>query len=189
MTMDTPEAPASSDKGAKPAAESRGAAWYAVWTRSHCEQLVSDQLAPKGIRLFLPKATVWSRRGRTKKRVQMPLFPGYVFVHHALDRESHVEILKARGVVRVLGDRPDAVTAIPEHEMTSVQRLVHTDMPFFPHRHFNDGDRVRITAGPLEGLEGVFLRSRPNKGLLLIAVTLLQRSVAVEVDCTDVQPV
>lgn len=187
MSLNPAEA-AASDKGAKPGTELQPA-WYAVWTRSHCEQLVSDQLEPKGIKSFLPKATVWSRRGRTKKRVLTPLFPGYVFVHHPLDRHSHVEILKARGVVRVLGHRGDVVTAIPEQEISNIQRIVQTNMPVFPHRHFNDGDRVRITAGPLEGLQGVFLRSRPNKGLLLLAVTLLQRSVAVEVDSGDVQAV
>jgi transcription antitermination factor NusG len=183
-----PAGAAASDKGAKPATD-RQPAWYAVWTRSNCEQLVTDQLEPKGITSFLPKATVWSRRGKTRKRVLMPLFPGYVFVHHPLDRHSHVEILKARGVVRVLGHRGDSVIAIPDQEISSIQRIVQTNTPVFPYDHFHAGDRVRITAGPLEGLQGVYMRSRPNKGLLLLAVTLLQRSVAVSVDAADVQPI
>jgi transcription antitermination factor NusG len=182
----------SPEKGAKPAGDSPAAdapapAWYAIWTRSNCEQLVHDQLADRGFPVFLPRATVWSRRGRTRKRITLPLFPGYLFVHHPLDRDSHVEIIKARGVVRVLGDSIDRITPVPDYEVERLKRLVDAELPMFPYIGLSGGDPVRITAGPLAGLCGTFVRGRPDKGLFVVSVTLLQRHVAVEIDCVDVR--
>jgi transcription termination/antitermination protein NusG len=163
------------------------AAWHAIWTRSHCEQLVCDQLAAKGFDLFLPKAAVWSRRGGSRRQIQVPLFPGYLFVRHMLDKQSHVEVMKARGVVRVLGDRWDSLAVIDEDTIDAIRRVVDTGAPVFPHCQLQQGDRVRIVGGPLEGLQGLFVRGRTTKGLFVVSVELLQRSVAVEVDCTLVE--
>lgn len=160
------------------------AAWYAVWTRSHCEQLVRDQLVAKRFEVFLPTTATWARRSSTRRQVNVPLFPGYLFVHLEIDRASHVEILKARGVVRVLGDGCDRLAPVPDEQIDSLQRVLSSDLPVLPHPHLSAGDRVRITGGPLEGLSGIFLRGRPAKGLLVLSVNLLQRSIAIEVDCT-----
>src|SRR3989449_8050027 len=80
-------------------------AWHALWTRSHCEQLVHDQLAVKGFTLFLPKIDQWSRRGGGRRLIRVPLFPADGFLHGAMDQGSYVEVLKARGLVQVLGER------------------------------------------------------------------------------------
>ena len=172
-----------------PQSDAASRRWYAVWTHSHFEQLVSDQLRAKGFDLFLPKAPSWIRRGGRRRRVEVPLFPSYLFLHHALDKASQVEVLKARGVVRILGDRWDRLTSIPDDEIQAVQRLVGSEAPVFPYQLLHVGTRVRITAGPLAGLTGAFVRGRPDRGLFVVAVTLLHRSVAVEVDCTVVEAV
>ena len=174
-------------KGAKPAAFPTTPQWYAIWTRSHFEQIVSDQLAAKGFELFLPKATAWARRGDGPRAIDVPLFPGYLFVHHTLDKQAHVDILKTRGVVRVLGQPPDHATPVEETQIAAIRRVVDAGLPVFPHQMPSAGDRVRIVAGPLAGVSGVFLRDRLEKGLFVVSVNLLQRSVAVEVDCTDVE--
>jgi transcription antitermination factor NusG len=163
--------------------------WYAIWTRSHFEQLVSDQLASKGFEMFLPKTTAWMRRNRSRRQVQTPLFPGYVFVHHLMDKSSHVEVLKARGVVRVLGDRWDSLSPVPNDQIEGVRRVIQSGAPVLPYPYLRAGSRVRMTAGPLVGLEGVLLRGRPDRGLLVVSISLLQRAVAVEVDCTMVEVV
>jgi len=164
-------------------------AWHAIWTHSHCEQLVHDQLAAKGFDTFLPKATIWSRRNGKQRPLLRPLFPGYLFVQHELDKQSHVEILKARGVVRVLGERWDAPARIPAEEVAAIRQLVDADTPLLPHQYLPSGSRVRISDGPLAGVEGILLRSKPQKGLLVVSINLLQRSVAVEVDCTLIEAV
>lgn len=158
-----------------------------MWTRSHCEQLVSDQLASKGFETFLPCTMAWVRHATGRHRHKTPLFPGYLFVRSSMDRASHVEVLKAPGAVRVLGERWDRLSPIPDHEIDAVRLAVTSGAPVFARPGLAEGDRVRITGGPLAGVHGVFLRGRLNKGLLVIAVSLLQRGVAVEVDCTLVE--
>jgi transcription antitermination factor NusG len=161
--------------------------WYAVWTRSHCEQLASAELAARGFDTFLPKAIGWTRRGGGRTLAPHVLFPGYFFVHHPLDKAACVQILKARGVVRLLGERWDRLTPIPDDEIVAIRRMVTSGSPVFRHRLMADGDPVRIIGGPLTGLQGRFLRARPTKGLFVVSVSLLQRSVAIEVDATQVE--
>src|SRR2546428_11337014 len=104
-------------------------AWHALWTRSHFEQLVHDQLAVKRFNLFLPKIDQWSRRGGVRRLIRVPLFPGYVFLHGAMDKTSYVEVLKARGLVQVLGERWDRLATIPDREIERVQPDVHARGP------------------------------------------------------------
>jgi len=77
--------------------------WYALWTHSHCEQLVSGQLDTRGFEVFFPTIGVWSWRAGVKHRIRRPLFPGYLFVRDELSGARYVELLKARGLVGVLG--------------------------------------------------------------------------------------
>jgi transcriptional antiterminator NusG len=165
------------------------AQWFALWTHSHCEQLVHDQLAAKGFEAFLPTIRTWSRRAGTRRLIPLPMFPSYLFVHQAMDKRSYIEIVKSKGLVRILGARWDRLTAVADTEIAALQRIQNTELPVMPHPYLHEGQRVRINAGPLDGVEGLLIRSRPNRGLLVISVNLLQRSIAVEVDCTFVTPV
>jgi transcription antitermination factor NusG len=162
------------------------AQWFAVWVRSHFEQLVQDQLAAHDMRVFLPTIKTWSRRGGKRHVVPVPMFPGYLFLHHAMDKHGYVKILQTRGVVRILGERWDRLAPIDDAEIAAVQRLVTADVPVVPHPYLREGHRVRLTDGPLSGVEGVLMQVKAGKGLLVVSVELLQRSVAVEVDCTCV---
>jgi transcription termination/antitermination protein NusG len=162
-------------------------AWYAVWTHSHFEQSVSQQLFAKGFSAFLPEMSVWSKRGGEKRLIRVPMFPGYLFVRDSMDKTSYIEILKARGVVRVLEDGWTRLTPIPDHEIDAIQQVVNAAVPVFPHEHLSQGDAVEVTEGPLAGLTGLFVQDKRTKGRLVLTVDLLGRSVAVEVDCTAVK--
>jgi transcription antitermination factor NusG len=164
------------------------AAWYALWTRSHCEQLVHDQLTARGFRPSLPTIDLWSRRGGLRHLTRSPMFPGYLFLHHAMDKPSYVEVLKVRGLVRVLGDRWDRLPTIPDGEIDAIHRIADARIPVLAHPYLQEGQRVRICRGPLADVEGILLRTKPTKGLLVVSIELLRRSVAVEVDCTCVTP-
>jgi transcription termination/antitermination protein NusG len=171
------------------ASESQNPQWFAVWTHSHCEELVHAQLLAKGFDAFLPTMRTWSRRAGKRRLIPLPMFPGYLFVHRVMDKTSYVELLKTRGTVRILGERWDRLTPIPDAEIEALQHLERADVPVLPHAYLRQGQTVRITRGPLSGLQGILVRSRPNQGLLVLSVELLHQSVAVEVDCTIVVPV
>ena len=169
------------DVAAEPIA---AAPWRVLWTRSNCEQLVHDQLAAKGFDLFLPHMESWSRRGGIRHRERAPLFRGYLFLRHAVDKMSYLEICKARGLVRMLGERWDRLEVVPTEEVEAIQKLVHSGLPVMTHPYLREGQRVRITNGPLANVEGIVIRLNPKKGLLVVSVGLLRRSVAVQLDCT-----
>jgi transcription antitermination factor NusG len=161
--------------------------WLALWTHSHCEELVRDQLVAKGFETFLPTVKTWSRRKGARQLMAVPMFPGYAFLRHQLDdKMRYVEILKTRGLVRVLGERWDRLTTVPAEEIEAITRVVDSDVPVLPHPYLREGQRVRVTEGPLMNVEGILTQLRPNKGLLVLSVDVLQRSVSVEVDCTQV---
>ena len=162
-------------------------AWYAVWTHSHFEQSVSQQLSAKGFTAFLPEMSVWSKRGGEQRLIRVPMFPGYLFVRDGMDKRSYIEILKARGVVRILEDGWTRLTPVPDAVIDSLQQVVASEVPVFASEHLSEGDRVEVTEGPLSGLEGLFVQDKTTKGRLVLNVELLGRSVAVEVDCTAVR--
>jgi transcriptional antiterminator NusG len=160
--------------------------WYALYTHSHCEQLVADQLAAQGFHTFLPKLETWSQRTGRQRLISLPMFPSYLFLHHAIDLTSYMEVCKARGLVRILGERWDRLGIIPEAEIEAIQKVAVARFPMLPYPYLKEGRRVRITHGPLAGAEGILVQSKPEKGLLVLSVELLQRSVAVEVACSAV---
>lgn len=165
------------------------AQWYALWTHAHCELLVFEQLIAKGYDAFLPRIRMWSRRGGARHLIRVPMFPGYLFLRHVMDKHTYIEILKTRGLARILGGRWDRLAVIADSEIEAIQRILGADLPVLPHAYLREGQRVRITGGPLADLTGILVQRKPNKGYLIISVDLLRRSVAVEVDCMLVEPV
>jgi len=170
------------------AAADSSAAWYAIWTRSHCERLVAQQLLAKGFQPFLPEMAVRARKPEAASIVQRPMFPGYLFLKHSMKKHSYIEILKARGVVRILEGGWNRLTPIADDEMTAIERVIESGAPVLSHPYFNQGDRVRVVEGPLAGVEGLFVRDKKNRGRLVVSVNLLQTSVAIEVDGDFVEP-
>jgi transcription antitermination factor NusG len=164
------------------------AQWFAIWTHSHCETLVRDQLHVRGFNAYLPTIRTWSRRAGKQHLIQRPMFPGYLFVRQAMDKQSYVEIVKTRGIVRILAGGWDRLEPVPDNEIESLRRVLSADLPVLPHPYLRAGQHVRIQEGSLAGLEGILVRSRPNRGLVVLSVDLLRQSVAVEVDCTLVGP-
>ncbi|MGH8161179.1 MAG: transcription termination/antitermination protein NusG [Gammaproteobacteria bacterium] len=162
--------------------------WHVLWTRSNCERLVYGQLAEKGYEAFLPTVHRWSRTQRAQRLYQAPLFPGYLFVRHAFGKNSYLDICKTRGLVRVLGERWDRLAVVPDFAMEAIRKLQESDLPRMPYAYLREGERVRIVSGPLVGVEGILRKLKPNVGLLVLSIDLLARSVAVEVDGSQVVP-
>jgi transcription antitermination factor NusG len=163
------------------------AQWHVVRTRSNCEQVVSDQLAAKGFEMFLPRIDTWSRRASGRRLTAVPMFRSYLFLRHAMDKASYIEARKAIGLVSILGERWDRLDVVPSREIEAIRRTLAARQPVFPHPYLREGQRVRISRGPLADVEGVFVRGHPNKGLLVISIEMLRQSVAVTVDCTLIE--
>jgi len=163
--------------------------WFAVWTQSHCEQLVCDQLSAKGFETFLPTIREWSRRAGVRRLIPVPMFAGYLFLRHAIEKRSYVDIISTRGVVRILGERWDRLAPVEDAEIEAIQRLRESELALMPYPYLREGQRVRLVEGPLTGVEGFLVRQKAARGLLVLSVNLLNRSVAVEVECAAVVPV
>lgn len=162
------------------------ARWHVIRTRSNCERLVHGQLTGKGFDVLFPTVDAWSRRGRHRHLLQVPMFPGYVFLHHEMDKASYLEVCRSIGLVSILGDRWDRLEVVPESEIGAIQQTLRAGLPIFPYPYLQEGQRVRIVHGPLADVEGILVRGNPKKGILVISISMLRRSMAVEVDCTQV---
>lgn len=160
--------------------------WCTLWTASHCERQVEEHLARKGFEVFLPTVDIWSRRKSGRRLIQAPMFPGYLFLRHAMDKTAYVEVRKTRGLVRILGERWDRLAVVPDTEVTAIRQVVVSRLRTLPHPYLQEGRQVWIRRGPLAGVAGILRQIDAGKGLLVLSVNLLQRSVAVVVDCTDV---
>ena len=154
--------------------------WYAIHTRSRFEQKVYDGFCGKSIEAFLPKMQVMSRRKDRRKKILVPLLPGYVFVHFNLNHEKYWDIIKTVGVVRMVGFDGRPVPA-NEEEVNSLMILDGTDHTVQNRNYMKSGDRVVIMEGALKGLTGFYVRHKGQNDLVVITIELIHRSLAVEI--------
>jgi transcription antitermination factor NusG len=161
--------------------------WHVLWTRSHCEQIVHDQLAANGFTPYLPTVQSWCRRRGVRHLVRVPLFQGYLFLRHRIDKSSYVQVCKTRGLVRVLGERWDRLAVVPDADIEAIRKITASGARVLPHPYLRTGQRVRVTRGPLTGVEGIVVRIDPKKGLLVVSIDALKRSVAVHLDSTSLE--
>ena len=157
------------------------AKWYAVHTRSHFEQKVYDSFCGKSVETFLPRIQVMSRRKDRRKKILVPLIPGYVFVQYNLDPEIYWDIIKTVGVVRMVGFEGKPVPARDE-EIQSLMILDGTDRTVHNQAYMKRGDTVMIMEGPLKGLIGYYVRHKGRTDKVVVNVELLNRSLAVEIE-------
>jgi transcription antitermination factor NusG len=159
--------------------------WFALQIRSQHEKIVASTLREKGYEEFLPLCQIKRRWSDRVKRLEAPLFPGYVFCR--FDVQKRLPILVTPGVRSIIG-----VGKIPlpidDSEIAALQSIVKSGLPAEPWPFLKIGQRVRIEQGSLEGIEGILLTPK-NSYRLIVSVTLLQRSVAVEIDRNWVTPI
>lgn len=161
-----------------------GYPWFALRVRSNFEHTTHRLLTQKGLASFLPCYATRRRWSDRIKVIERPLFPGYVFCR--FDPHDWLPVARTPGVVQILGNER-TFTPIDEKEMESVRRLVASGIPPMAHVFLRIGQRVYIERGPLRGVEGILVADKGGFRLV-VSVTLLQRSVAVEVDAEWVRP-
>ena len=159
--------------------------WYAAYTRANHERRVADQLAERAVEHFLPQYESVRKWKDRKVRLQMPLFPGYVFVHLAL--QNRLKVLQVPGVAYLVGFG-GLPTALPETVMEIMRSGLSQSLRAEPHPFLSVGRRVRIRSGPFAGLEGI-LKQRKNNLRVVVSLEVIQRAVAVDVEAADVEAV
>jgi transcription antitermination factor NusG len=159
--------------------------WYAACTRSNHERRVAAQLAERGVENFLPQYESVRRWKDRIVHLKMPLFPGYVFVHLAL--QLRLRVLQVPGVACLVSfaGRP---AAVPEEEFAKIREFLKQGLRAEPHRYLQAGRHVIVRHGPLQGMEGIVLR-RKNSCRLVVSLELIRRAMAVDVDLADVEAV
>ena len=154
-------------------------AWYALHTCSRHERRIASQLALRSLEFFLPLYRSMRHWNDRSKLLELPLFPGYIFVHIAL--KDRLRVLSIGGAVGLVGPgEPKAVRDCEIHQIKQLLLVKNLE----PYPYMRVGSRVRVTRGPLEGTEGYVLRCK-NSCRVVISLHLIQRSVAVEVDAAD----
>ncbi len=159
--------------------------WYAVHTRSRHEKQVDLFLGRKEIETFLPLVHTLSRRKDRKKHVDIPLFPGYMFVH--VEKERLFDVKYTRGVTRIIGVDIDDPTPIPDKQIMDIKSVLETDVQLDPFPYLKKGRAVRVKSGPLKGFDGILVE-RKGHYKLVIQIDLLQKGAAAEVFISDIEP-
>ena len=159
--------------------------WYALRVRSNHEKAVQAGLRAIGLGEFLPACVVKSRWTDRVKQIERPLFPGYVFGR--FDPVKRLPVLMLPGVVHVVGNSSGPIP-VDEAELDAVRRFVESGLSVTPWPYLREGEMVTVQYGPLAGLQGIVLRVK-DSCRLVASLTLLQRSVAVELDRDSVKPV
>jgi transcription antitermination factor NusG len=160
------------------------ARWYAAYTSANHEKRVAVQLVQRSVEHFLPLYASVRRWKDRRVKLDLPLFPGYVFVQMAL--RDRLQVLQIPGVANLVGFG-GTPTALPEGEIEALRASLGSGVHAEPHPFLTAGRRVRIKTGPLQGREGILIRRRGNLRVVL-SIELIQRSIVVDVDVADVQP-
>jgi transcription antitermination factor NusG len=160
--------------------------WYALQTRARFERRICQQVQAKQQEAYVPvtgQRRRWSDRYQT---VEIPLFPGYVFVRAISDPVDRLVVLQtsgAYGFVTVNG----VVACIPDQQIKDLQRIESQSTLCSPYPFLKSGQRVRICGGCLDGLEGIFVAERGRK--LVISIEPMERSIAIDIAAYDLEVV
>src|SRR5712672_4351587 len=158
--------------------------WYAAYTCANHEKRVREQLEQMSIESYLPVYEAVRRWKDRRMRLQLPLFPGYVFVHMAL--VDRLRVLQVPSVVRVVGFNGH-LAAVPDGEIEGLKTGLSGGVRAEPHPFLTAGRRVRIKTGPPQGREGILIRKNGSLRAVL-SIDIIQRSIVVDVEVADVEP-
>ncbi len=159
--------------------------WYALQVRARWEGSTATLLSGKGYQTLLPTFKAQKRwNGKVRETIE-PLFPGYVFCQ--FDVHNRLPILITQGVLAVVG-RGRTPVPVEDFEMMALQRMIDSNSKAEPWPYLEVGQQVRIEEGALNGLEGILV-SLKGSNRIVVSVTLLQRSVALEIDRFSIVPV
>jgi transcription antitermination factor NusG len=157
--------------------------WYAAYTSANHEKRVAEQLRGREMEHFLPLYESVRRWKDRQVKLELPLFPGYLFVRLAL--RDRLKVQQVPGVARLVGFDGTPIE-VPEEAIETLRITAASGVRAEPHAYLTEGRRVRLKTGPLTGMQGILLR-RKGHLRLVVSIGLIQRAVALEVDMADVE--
>ncbi len=158
--------------------------WYALYVQTHHERHVEQRLSQKGVVCFLPLMGTWSKRLDRRKRIQVPMFKGYLFVNVVLDAYSHQNVIRTPAVLCFVRNS-EGPLPVPHHQIESLQAIINTAMPLTVYSYLKEGDWVRVVRGPLACCVGILQRLDHRRGRLIVSLPILGKSVSTELDIED----
>jgi len=161
--------------------------WYALYVQVNHEKEVVKRLEQKEMDCFLPLMETWSKRRDRRKKIQLPMFPGYVFVHVLLASNVHLTVVKTPGALSLLHNSQGPLS-IPSYQIENLRTMINAIQPIEIHSYLRQGDWVHVVRGPLAGCIGILNRVDLHKGRLIVSVDIIKKSVSVELDLEDVEP-
>jgi len=159
--------------------------WHAVNVRPRHEKLVTRHLQQKGLKCLLPTYRSVRRWKDRRKELDMALFPGYVFVN--LDVQERLGVLRSPGVLRFVTFQGKPAI-LRDSEIRALESSASSELRPQPHPYLRQGRKVRVRSGPLVDAEGIMIR-RKDGFRLVLSIELISRSVMLEVDEADVEPI
>ena len=170
--------------GQNPPAPDTSRSWYAVYTRSRAEKRVAEELRARRLESFLPLYQAVHQWKDRRAQVQLPLFPGYVFVRFG-DGER-VRVLQVPSVVQIVGNQGQPIP-LQQREVDALLAASSAGTHAEPHPYLRVGRKVRIKSGPFQGLEG-FVKRKNSDFRVVISLDSIMRSMILDVDATEVEP-
>ena len=162
----------------------RASRWFAVYTIPRHEKRLAEHFGVRQIEHFLPLyRTLRKWKDGSRITLELPLFPNYIFVR--ISRRERVRVLQVPGVVSIAGCGRDPVP-LPDGEIEALRQGIGLAQ-VEPHPYLVVGERVRINAGPLAGMEGVLIRKK-NSFRVVLTISMIMQSIAVELDIDDLEP-
>ncbi len=147
--------------------------------------MVNDGLNKKSMEVFLPKIKVRSKRRDRRLMINVPLFPGYIFVRTDLNPNEYLEILKTVGVVRLIGNRGGPLP-VENETVDSLKIMIQGGEEILTGTRFKKGDKIIVMDGPFTGIMGYFVRYR-GQGRVIVHIEALGQYAAVSVGEEDVE--
>lgn len=159
-----------------------GETWCVCHTRPRCEKKFSELLHAEHLVHYLPLVTSVRRYGARTKSFTKPLFAGYVFVRVPDDRRQR--LYQQELLARVLPVENEQRFLA---QLEDVRRIVASGLEATLHPLLRKGAPVRVTGGPLRGLEGVIDDPANPRGIVL-AIDVLQQGLLVRIPLEDLKP-
>ena len=159
--------------------------WYALYTRSRFEKKLLHELTLREMKAFLPMHEILSQWKDRKKKILVPIFPGYIFVNYVDTLENRHRVLNIPGAVCFVGSCGN-VDPISEEQIIAIRRFLEANLLIDLYPYIQVGTQVEVISGPLAGVKGMLIEKQ-GKCRFVLQVDLIRQAISVEMDTSNIR--